>query len=115
VTEFDQSLPPVVCHPGDVNQVILNLVVNAAHAIHEKAKDGEKGQIKVSTKVRGEFAEVAITDTGVGIPEKIRNRIFDPFFTTKDVAKEPVKDCLSPTGWSLKNTAAGSGSRPKRG
>jgi two-component system NtrC family sensor kinase len=87
VTEFDQSLPPVVCHPGDINQVILNLVVNAAHAIHEKAKDGEKGRITVRTKSRGEFIEVAITDTGVGIPEKIRNRIFDPFFTTKDVGK----------------------------
>ncbi len=86
-TVFDDTLPPVVCYPGDINQVILNLVVNAAQAIKEKIKDGKKGRITVGTRTRGEFAEISITDTGTGIPEAIRTRIFDPFFTTKDVGK----------------------------
>ena len=87
VTEFDETLPAVVCYPGDINQVVLNLVVNAAHAIKEKVKEGEKGRITVGTRTRGEFAEISITDTGTGIPEAIRTRIFDPFFTTKEVGK----------------------------
>jgi two-component system, NtrC family, sensor kinase len=72
---------------GEINQVILNLVVNAAHSIKEKVKDGEKGSITVRTQTRGEFVEISITDTGTGIPEGIRSRVFDPFFTTKEVGK----------------------------
>jgi signal transduction histidine kinase len=87
VTEFDETLPAVVCYPGDINQVILNLVVNAAHAIKDKVKEGEKGRITVGTRTRGEFAEISIADTGTGIPEAIHTRIFDPFFTTKEVGK----------------------------
>jgi two-component system, NtrC family, sensor kinase len=86
-TEFDQSLPHVVCYPGDINQVILNLLVNAAHAIKEKIKEGEKGLITIRTATRPDFAEIAVADTGTGIPETIRGRIFDPFFTTKEVGK----------------------------
>lgn len=86
-TEFDETLAPVVCYPGDINQVVLNLVVNAAHSIKDKLKDGEKGQIKVCTRQRGDFAEISVTDTGTGIPEAIRSRVFDPFFTTKEVGK----------------------------
>lgn len=86
-TEFDEALLPVVCYPGDINQVVLNLIVNAAHAIKEKIKEGEKGTITVSTRMRGESVEIAVKDTGSGIPEAIRNRIFDPFFTTKEVGK----------------------------
>lgn len=71
----------------EINQVILNLVVNAAHAIKEKAKADEKGSITVRTRSRGEFVEISIADTGQGIPEAIRSRIFEPFFTTKDVGK----------------------------
>jgi PAS domain S-box-containing protein len=87
VFEFDETLPPVVCYPGDINQVVLNLVVNAAHSIKEKIKDGEKGRITVGTRMQGEFVEISVTDTGKGIPEAIRNRVFDPFFTTKEVGK----------------------------
>lgn len=86
-TEFAESLPPVVCYSGDINQVILNLVVNAAHAIKEAIKDGEKGRITVRTRKRDEYAEISISDTGTGIPEAIRTRVFEPFFTTKEVGK----------------------------
>jgi len=87
VKEFDESLPPVVCYPGDINQVVLNLIVNAAHAIKEKIKEGEKGKITVATRNRDESVEISVTDTGNGIPEPIRTRVFDPFFTTKEVGK----------------------------
>ena len=87
VTEFDDQLPPVVCYPGDINQVVFNLLVNAAHAIKEKVKDGEKGQITVRTRMAGEDVEISVSDTGNGIPEAIRNRVFEPFFTTKEVGK----------------------------
>ena len=87
-TEFDEALPPVVCYPGDINQVILNLIVNAAHAIKEKVKEGEKGRITVRTPGAGRICRnLRLADTGTGIPEAIRNRIFDPFFTTKEVGK----------------------------
>lgn len=86
-TELDENLPAVVCYPGDINQVILNLLVNAAHAIKEKMKEGEMGQITVCTRMRDEVVQISITDNGAGIPESIRTRVFDPFFTTKEVGK----------------------------
>jgi PAS domain S-box-containing protein len=88
-TEFDAQMPAVVCYPGDINQVVLNLIVNAAHAIKDKVKekDGEKGRITVRTKFLESYAEIAVSDTGTGIPEAIRSRVFDPFFTTKEVGK----------------------------
>jgi PAS domain S-box-containing protein len=82
------ELPPVLCHLGDLNQVFLNLLVNAAHAIGEhNSKTDEKGKIGVRTRSDGECVEIAISDSGAGIPEVIRNKIFDPFFTTKEVGK----------------------------
>ena len=89
VTEFDAELPAVPCLPGEFNQVILNLIVNAAHAIADVVGDGAKGKgtITVSTRRCGERVEVRIGDTGTGIPEKARDRVFDPFFTTKPVGK----------------------------
>jgi len=86
-TRFDTGLSQVVCHAGELNQVVLNLIVNAAHAIKDKVKDQEKGLITVRTCAKGEFAEIAITDTGTGIPEAVRSRVFDPFFTTKEVGR----------------------------
>jgi PAS domain S-box-containing protein len=86
-TDFDETLPPVFCYPGEVNQVVLNMVVNAAHAIKDKTKGDEKGKITISTRQRGPFAEIAIADTGTGIPEEIQPRIYEPFFTTKEVGK----------------------------
>ena len=88
-TEFDPSLPPVSCEPGEFNQVILNLIVNAAHAIGDVVGKGgsEKGKIKVQTRNCPGWAEIRIQDTGSGIPEKVRARVFDPFFTTKEIGK----------------------------
>jgi PAS domain S-box-containing protein len=88
VTEFDPKMPLVPCLPGDFNQVVLNLLVNAAHAIADVVKDsGARGTITVTTRYTGDWAEVRVRDTGTGIPEGIRSRIFDPFFTTKRVGK----------------------------
>jgi signal transduction histidine kinase len=84
-SDFDETLPPVLCHPGEINQVVLNLIVNAAHAIRERPEKAEKGQITVRTRRRGEFAEIAVSDTGHGIPADIQGRIFEPFFTTREV------------------------------
>ena len=89
VTEFDPDLPAVPCLPGEFNQVILNILVNAAQAIADVVGDGAegKGTITVRTRREGDWAEVTIGDTGPGIPEDVRSRLFDPFFTTKGVGK----------------------------
>jgi PAS domain S-box-containing protein len=82
------DLPPVLCHVGDMNQVFLNLIVNAAHAIGDVVgQGGGKGTIRITTAQEGDQVRIDIADTGSGIPEAIRARIFDPFFTTKEVGK----------------------------
>lgn len=84
--DLDAELPPVPCFGAPINQVVLNLVVNAAHALGDR--DGEKmGRITVRTRCVGEFAVIEVCDDGSGIPEAIRTRIFDPFFTTKEVGR----------------------------
>jgi len=89
VTEFDPALPLVNCLPGESNQVFLNLIINAAHAIAEKPPDdsAEKGTITVTTRQDGDWVEIRVQDTGTGIPENVRSRVFDPFFTTKEVGR----------------------------
>jgi PAS domain S-box-containing protein len=91
VTAFDADLPLVPCLVGEFNQVILNLIVNSAHAISNAAeKNGnakEKGTITISTRQEGDWARIAVADTGAGIPTEIRARVFEPFFTTKEVGK----------------------------
>jgi PAS domain S-box-containing protein len=88
-TDFDPTLPPILCLPGELNQVILNLIVNAAHAIADVVSKGgsEKGMIRVRTLSLAEWAEIRIQDSGSGIPEEVRTKIFDPFFTTKEIGK----------------------------
>jgi signal transduction histidine kinase/HAMP domain-containing protein len=82
------DLPPVQCHLGEINQVVLNLLVNASHAIADAVKDsGKRGTLGVRTRLDGTEVEIAISDTGTGIPEAVRDKIFDPFFTTKEVGK----------------------------
>jgi PAS domain S-box-containing protein len=82
------DLPLITCHVNGINQVVLNIVVNAAHAIADTIQHaGDKGQITIRTRCEGEHVVVSIGDTGAGIAEDIRARIFDPFFTTKDVGR----------------------------
>ncbi|MFQ5514954.1 MAG: ATP-binding protein [Myxococcota bacterium] len=89
VLELAEHLPPVPCHPAELNQVFLNLIVNAAHAIGgtEKEERAEKGTITIGTALHGDQVEVTIRDDGGGIPEEIRSKIFEPFFTTKGVGR----------------------------
>ena len=88
-TNLDPNLPLVQCSPGEFNQVVLNLIINAAHAIGDAVagKPGSKGKITVSTRRDGDWAEIRVQDTGTGIPEEIRGNVFNPFFTTKEVGK----------------------------
>jgi PAS domain S-box-containing protein len=88
-TDFDPEVASVPCMPGEFNQAILNILVNAAHAIEETVDSdkGEKGTIHVSTRKCDNKVEIRIRDNGPGIAEDIRNRVFDPFFTTKDVGR----------------------------
>jgi two-component system, NtrC family, sensor kinase len=86
-TDF-ADLPLVTCNIGEINQVFLNLLINAAHATGESRKDSEsRGLIRVSTASEPNGVSISISDTGCGIPENIRDRIFDPFFTTKEVGR----------------------------
>ena len=84
----DPLLPPVRCAGGEISQVLLNLLVNAAHAIGDRVgASGEKGLISVEARRVGEDCELRVCDTGTGIPEHARSKVFDPFFTTKEVGK----------------------------
>ncbi len=89
VTDFDPKLPLVQCFPGEINQVILNIIINAIHAIADVVGDGseKKGCITISTRSIKDWIEIYINDTGSGIPEEARPKIFDPFFTTKEIGK----------------------------
>jgi len=87
VTDYG-DLPPVCCHVGAFNQALLNIVVNAAHAIGDAPGFGAgRGTIVVRTRRDGDDVVVSVADTGGGIPEAVRERIFDPFFTTKEVGR----------------------------
>jgi PAS domain S-box-containing protein len=86
-TDFG-TLPPVECFVADLNQVFLNLLVNAAHAIREKVEHGgPRGTIRIVTRAEDELVEIRVADSGTGIPEDIRDKIFDQFFTTKPIGR----------------------------
>ncbi len=84
--DLDPDLPQLSCFAGELNQVFLNLVVNAAHAIEAAHKPG-LGRIHIQTRTEDGHMVIRVADTGTGIPESIKDRIFDPFFTTKEVGK----------------------------
>lgn len=88
-TEFDPSLPEVPCLPGEINQVLLNMIVNASHAIANALGESPetKGKITIATKRVEDQAHISISDTGCGIDQKNVSKIFDPFFTTKAAGK----------------------------
>jgi two-component system, NtrC family, sensor kinase len=88
-TELATDLPHPLCLANEINQVILNILVNAAHAISEAVAKGlrKRGIIKIKTEADKDNIRIIITDNGAGIPKTIQNRIFEPFFTTKEVGK----------------------------
>src|SRR3984893_15807300 len=81
------ELPEVICNIGELNQVFLNLIVNAAHAIAESGKDVETGRITITTQASGDSVVICVEDNGCGISEENLGKIFDPFFTTKPVGR----------------------------
>ena len=82
------DVPMVSCHLGELNQVVLNLVINAAHAIEATTREpDQRGKITIKTFTRDDHAVIEISDDGCGIPEAIADKIFDPFFTTKEIGK----------------------------
>jgi signal transduction histidine kinase len=86
-TDF-ADLTPINCYPGEINQAVLNILVNAAHAISDVVEGTDKrGLISVRTFMAGEDVVISIRDTGGGIPLDIQDRIFDPFFTTKELGR----------------------------
>lgn len=88
VTELDPDLPGVLCLPGEINQVLLNVIVNAAHAIGDVVRGSEeRGRITVTTRREEHGVVLSVADTGTGIPEASRSRVFEPFYTTKEVGR----------------------------
>ncbi len=86
--DFAPDLPHILCYSSELNQVFLNLIINATHAIEESVHGGDGlGLIKISTRAEGDWIEIRVSDTGNGVPAAILDRIFDPFFTTKAVGK----------------------------
>lgn len=81
------TIPYIECFPGKLNQVFLNLITNAIHAIDEKFKGGDGGEIIIRTYKSDDLVFISIKDNGTGIREEVQNKIFDPFFTTKDVGE----------------------------
>jgi two-component system NtrC family sensor kinase len=85
-TDFSE-LPEVTCNIGELNQVFLNLIVNAAHAIEDSAQNIDTGVIKISTARDGDKVIVRIGDNGCGIPPEHLSKLYDPFYTTKEVGR----------------------------
>ncbi|MBU1564732.1 MAG: response regulator [Proteobacteria bacterium] len=87
--DLDPDLPFLSCFAGEISQVLLNIIVNGAHAISDVTSGGSKGlgEIRIATHKTPSGVQIRVSDTGGGIPEKVRERIFDPFFTTKERGK----------------------------
>jgi signal transduction histidine kinase len=88
--EVIKDLSPVPAVRGfaaDLNQALLNLVVNAAHAIADRSESREPGVVTVRTRCEGRQIEVSVEDNGCGMTEAVQARLFEPFFTTKDVGR----------------------------
>jgi len=85
--QFDPQLGPVPGIPNELEQVLLNLLKNAAQAIHQRRDPHEPGRIILRTRLNPPWAEIQVEDNGAGMPEYVRKRIFEPFFTTKEVGQ----------------------------
>lgn len=88
---IERDLDPAMCSvpalPAELNQVLLNIIVNAAHAIEAHKPQGELGVIRISTSLESDAGVIRIADDGCGMPEEVISKIYDPFFTTKEVGK----------------------------
>ncbi len=86
---IQEGLPAVVCLRDEIGQVVMNLVINAAHAIGDQIDRGRlaRGRIELALRIDGDRVELRVADNGTGIPEAIRDRVFEPFFTTKAVGR----------------------------
>lgn len=85
--QFDPNLGPVPGTANELEQVLLNLLKNAAQAIHQRPDDSEPGRIILRTRLNPPWAEIQVEDNGVGMPESVRKRTFEPFFTTKEIGQ----------------------------
>ena len=90
---LDESLPMVPCNIGEINQVVLNLIVNGAHAIRDRFHENQKGTLTVASKhyPDANCVVISITDNGGGIPEKVQSRIFEPFLRPRTSESVPGK------------------------
>jgi two-component system NtrC family sensor kinase len=86
-TDLHEQLPPVLCDPSQIQQVVLNLVLNAAEATQSKGVDKRQGRVSVTTFVADGMEMLSVADNGEGIPPENLAKIFDPFFTTKSEGK----------------------------
>ena len=90
------DLPVIYCYPGKLNQVFLNILINAVYAVKKKFTQGLGGKLAVTTSITGDLMEILIADNGIGMDENTVKKIFEPFFTTKDVGRrEQGLECLS--------------------
>jgi len=88
-TDLEDNIEPIPIHQDQISQVMLNLIVNATHAIQSasESKKNKKGLIKIRSRSKKDYLEIKISDDGTGIPKNIRDKVFNPFFTTKDVGE----------------------------
>jgi signal transduction histidine kinase len=85
--QFDPDLGPVPGTANELEQVLLNLLKNAAQAIHQREDDSEPGRIILRTRLNPPWAEIQVEDNGIGMSENVRKRTFEPFFTTKEIGQ----------------------------
>jgi two-component system NtrC family sensor kinase len=101
------ELPPIRCHGGEINQVLLNLIVNAAHAIEDVIKGtAQRGVIKVRTRQDGNTVVLSVSDNGTGVPDEVRDKIFDNSSPPRRSDAAPVRDSACPARWCATGTAA---------